>query len=325
MRKSALEDRPGYLDPKLSGLDRALWWLRSHDEDTSRLAILFDASPNHIRQLAYRGKPAGEEQAVHPWLTETLQDSPDPVKPGPTSLERERLGVRPHSETLRLGGQAKEGLTDLEERVENLSGELWEQMRGEKALATLRSFLAHGGKPGHHRFIRLWARVRHLIAETLLSSGRTTSALDQALRSLHLSRIAFQESDDPFDLDRVAKSALLASQAHLLRAEPGSSSFYLDLCKRACERVGTELGADYYRQRGVVAFQEQDDETALVHFERATEVLPDSIEPAHQSRNYEPRTFSERQLNLLTRDWDGALELVEYVTTRISVLALARP
>ena len=204
----------------------------------------------------------------------------------------------------------------LESQVERLGVEFWSGVRHGVGLKRFRDILIQIGRPADYLRIRILARVRQLLAETYAHAGYSSSAIKEGLISLLLSRAAHQSSGEAVDLERFAKTALIVSQGHLLRSEPQRAAHYLDLHQAARVRIGAPLGGEYFRQRGVVAFQAGPDGDAesRKNFEQAMIVLADTIEYGRPKKLHEVLNIGTRQMNLIGKvNWDGAAELVSYM------------
>ena len=304
------------LRPALAGLDSASCWLRENGISTRRLASLFGSTPNHIRQLVYRGKHSLRKPPVDRFLTDPVVPPADPFGP-PTTPLRRSLGVRLHEDAVILNRRERGRLEELENKVESAAEQVFSGVRYETGIPMLRSLASEIGYPAHHRRIRLLGRIRQLTAETLLHSGRSASALDYGLRALHLSRIAYHEFQDPYDLQQLGRSARLISQTYLLRAEPGHACRFLEIHREARARAGKNVRPEYHHQMGTVALQEGDDDTAKSHFQEAMRSLAEMVEDGRAPERHEILDIGARQINLLTpANWDRSQELMDYMLLR---------
>jgi len=224
------------------------------------------------------------------------------------------------SATVTLNPDARDRLESLEARVEQFGTGFWSGVRHGSGISQLREFLVEIGRPAHYRRIRLLARVRQLLAETYAHAGYSASAIEQARISLLLSKTAFAEKEKPHDLEQFAKTALIASQSHLLRYEPKLSAHYLDLYRDATSRISRSPGGEYFRQRGVVAFESgKDADSAALHsFSQAMTTLAETVEFGRAKQRFEVLNIGTRQMNLLGQiNWEGAQELLEYMVTTL--------
>jgi hypothetical protein len=304
------------LRPRISGLAPAIWWLRDHDVPARRIAGLLGITELHERQLAFRGSRDRPKAPIPAFLEDLFNPPADPYG-SISDAQRERLHIRPEIEswTAKLDPKSAGKLDELEIRVEHLGAAFWSGVRHGTGVDRFRALLVDIGRPAHYQRIRVLARLRQLIAETYAHAGYSSSARSQGLTAMLLSRAAYQDSGQPIDLERFAKTALIVSQAHLLRQEPDQAKFILDLHRGARERINAPLGGEYYRQRGAVAFQfgpEFDDE-ARINFTLAARTLSETVEYGRPKQLYEVLNIGPRQMNLLTPDWDGSQELLDFI------------
>lgn len=307
------------MTPKVAGLASAVAWLRDHDIPAREIAALLGITETHARQLAYRGQ----------WHVRDNSPPVDAANPISDEL-RESLKIRPKIESwmVRLKPAARFQLTELEARVEQFGVGFWSGVRYGTGITQLRQLLIEIGRPAHYRRIRLLARVRQILAETYAHVGYSSSAIEQARTSLLLSKAAHDEKQDPYDLEQLAKTALIASQSHLLRYEPKQLTHYLDIYRDAAARIGQPFGGEYYRQRGIVAFQsgKDADNAALQNFGQAMTGLAETVEYGRTKEPYEVLNIGTRQINLLGKiNWEGAQELLDYMVATLPVGAIHIP
>ena len=314
----ATDDGSNAFQPKLAGFDSAIAWLANHDVPASRVAGLFGTNENHIRQLGHRGRRGKQKYVVDPWLVSPVTSPNNPFET-PNAAFKQRIGLRKEEDTVHLYRRDRRRLTELEEKIDLLGREFWRGVRFGAGLQRLRNLRQEIGFVSHVPRIRLRARLEHLVAETHLHVGRSASALQTAFLALHLWRTAWAESQDAFDLRGIARTALLLSQAHLLRHEPDTARGYLDLHEHASSRARSAPGAEFYRQRAVASFQEHRWDQSCVDFERAASALAVTVEYGRGKERYEVLNIGQRQLNLLTPvNWEGALELLAYMESALS-------
>jgi len=113
-----------------------------------------------------------------------------------------------------------------------------------------------------------------------------------------------------------------------LRYEPKQSTHYLDIHRDAAARIGQPLGGEYFRQRGVVAFQsgKDADNAALRNFGQAMTELAETVEYGRTKEPYEVLNIGTRQINLLGKiNWEGAQELLDYMVATLPVGAIHIP
>jgi hypothetical protein len=302
------------LEPRVADLGPAVMWLDPH-LTTTEIADVFGITETHVRQLRYRAAWQPAKLQVPTKLTAPLIPPADPFASVPDDL-REVLRVRPKEDSIAVvrNGREKVRLGLLEKQIEQMGVSFWSGVRFGAGLSPLHELLSYVGRPAHPRRIRALARLRQLIAESYVHTGYSRSAIEEGLQSLHLSRVAFDESGDAADLEALAKTALLISQSHLLRQEWALAKRFLDMHQQAHARIRLPLGGEYHRQRGAVAFQCGEDEIARRWFGEATNVFSETIEYGRHKQRYEILTMGQRQTNLLGAvDWDGSQELLEYM------------
>ena len=206
--------------PKVSGFSSAAAWLRDHDVPAKRIAELFHITETHARQLVFRGQWRIGQPNIPAVLENPFRPPADPFGPVADDL-RDRLSIRPRidSWTVTLDKAERRGLDDLEALVEELGVAFWSGVRHGTGLARLRAMLQYIGRPAHFRRIRILARLRYLLAETYTHAGYSSTAIEQALTSMLLSKAAFDEGSEALDLERFGNVALLISQSYLLRQD----------------------------------------------------------------------------------------------------------
>lgn len=305
--------------PGIAGLDSAIAWLRDAGLAPERIASLFKIRPNHVRQLAFRGKHSCGVQIVHPFLIDPLTPPENPFAK-PSSALRETLRVvRPHEDSVILDRAERRRLEGLEQEIETRGVTFWTGVRFETGLAPLFALLPKIGYPAHHHRIRLLARLQQLICETLLHSGRSASAIDHGLRSLHLYRIAQHESGFKADFENIGRSARLIAQGYLLRAEPVMSQRFLAIHRQACDRAGVKARPEYYEQMATIAFQQGEYGAARPLYQRAMQELGETVDYGRPRLEHEVLDIGARQMNLLPPvDWEKSRDLLNFMVNRLA-------
>jgi hypothetical protein len=298
--------------PEISGFADSMAWLRQRDVSAREIGDFFGTTAVNVRQIIWRYAPSRKITVVHPFLSEPLSDAAGIYQPVPKFL-RKMLGIRDHEDSVILDRSAKRRLRQLEDQVEQLGGEFWSGVRYATGLRRFAELLPKVGYSAHHERIRLLARIRQLIAETHLHSGRTASAINEGLSSVHLYRTAFQESDWKDDLQGLGRSARLISQAFLLRHRPDMALHYLDIHQRASHAAGVEPRPEYYHQMAIAAFQEREDEFAPANLLIAMQKLRDTLDYGIPKREHEIRDIGERALNLIRGNWESSSQLLDYM------------
>ncbi len=303
------------LRPRVSGLSSPIAWLRDRDVPVKLIADELEIKELYVRQLAYRGNWRNRQPGILPWLEAQFNSPADPF--GTVSDEvRRDLGIRPAIEswTVDIRPPDRTRLGDLEERIEQFGTEFWDGVRFGVGLSRLKAMLIDVGRPARLDRVRAKARIRHLIAETYTHAGYSRSAITEGLAALLLWRAAHEQSHDTHDLEQYARTALIISQSHLLRQEPGRAQHFLDLYQAARNRIDRPLGGEYFRQRGAVAFQNGDDQEARRNFKSAMKILAETIEYGRPKEEHEVLNIGTRQMNLLTPvNWEDAQKLHNYM------------
>lgn len=300
--------------PTLADLASVAAWLKDKGFRSDYIASLFQTNANYARQLVLRGN---REKTAHRKLPLV---NLDPLV-RPTDSLRGLLGVRPHEESGNMDQDASARsvkIADLEQRVEQAAEGFWNGVRFERSLPAFRALLVLIGNPAHPRLIRLKARVRQLIAETLLHSGRVVSSLEEGLRSLFLCRVAYHESvGDPYDLEQLGRTARLISQAHLLRGEISETRRYLEIHRQASESAGIPTRPEYFHQLAVAAIQHGEGVAVVEPLLReAMNRLSEIREFGRHKAQHEVLDIGIRQINLVRNDWYKASELLSYMSDR---------
>ncbi|HEX3683154.1 MAG TPA: hypothetical protein VHU83_11505 [Bryobacteraceae bacterium] len=292
------------LTNNLASIRDAISWLLEHGVSTSDTASLLKTNPNYIRQLVFRAR-RGTGKSLVPAV---LSSYDDPAKT-PSAGLRAWLGVRPVEDFVVLDSAEKKRLNGLLEATENEGAAFWQGVRFENGIPRYRRLLPLVGYPSHFRRIRLFARLKQLIAETYLHSGRITAALEEGMRSFALSSVAYHESESPHDLEQVGRTARLISQAFLLLADYSNTLRYLNIHARICERIGIAPRPEYFHQLATVHFLNGEDDLARTSFKRAMERLADTVDYGQAKQKHEVLDIGCRQLHLLDGNWEGAQEL----------------
>ena len=308
------------LEPSVSGLSGAVAWLRKRDVSVAWIAEHFRTTPNHVRQLAHRGSLGRANDDIPPVLTYELFPPQDPFELPQRAWLGPVCGIRGKPNKLGLTRKARARIQDLEEQIETFGTTFWSHVRFADGVDPLLHFEEQLGYPSHYRFVRVLARLHQLLSENHVHVGFARSAIKEGLKSIHLSRFAYHDSGESrFDLEQIAKTALLISQACLLRMEGGSAEKYLDLYEAATERARLSPGGEYFRQRGVVRFQSGQDDAARPCFEKAAIELAHSRSYGKDRMPHEVLNIGQRQTNLLgTPDWDQAQELFDYMLKHLA-------
>lgn len=283
-------------------------WLQKRNLTSADIASLFGTTPVNVRQIIWRH--AHRKSAVVTALLEPVLVS-GPLAGVPASV-RQLLGIRPHEDSVVLDASGRRRLDQLEEEVEQAASVFWSGVRHGTGLLQLSALLPKVGYISHHRRIRLKARIHQLICETNLHWGRSASAINEGLASLHLFRIAGEESGQLDDFNWLGRSARLISQAYLLRQEPAMARRFLEVHRVCCEAAGVGVRPEYFHQLAIAALQDgAADERIPTHLRTAMHRLSETEDNGRPRPEHEVRDIGERALNLLHHDWDRSCELLE--------------
>ena len=230
------------LNPKVSGLGSAIVWFRDHDLSDIRIGEILGISPGHVRQLAFRDQWRIRRPRILGQLEDLLRPPADPFGPVPDEVRRTlKIRSRYDSEMVKPDRASSLKVEALDDQLDQLGAQFWSGVRYGIGLKRFGNILAQLSSPADYRKIRVLARVRHLLAETYAHAGYSSSAIEEGLASLVLSRAAHDTSGEALDLERYAKTALIVSQGHLLRNEPDRAAHYLDLHRDARLRLALRL------------------------------------------------------------------------------------
>jgi hypothetical protein len=312
-------DDAALFQPSLASLDRTIAWLADHGLSTKDLVVKFHTSPNHIRQLVSRGRHPLRKEPLSPRWVDALHES-GPFNPL-SREDRRALGVRPEPDSVELNHRQQTRLVDLEEEAERLVADRWNLVRFGSGASRIREVLARIRYPNYHRRVRVKAQLHQLLCEISIHSGQSATSLQEGIKSLHLSRIAYSDSDSCDDLIQIARTARLLSQAHLLRNEPDQALPYLWIHEGASLAAGVSVNPEHYHQMAGVAFQFADshsDVFARKMYAEAMLALADAAEDGVPIKDHEIADIGSRQRNLLDANWDAAQELHVYMMNSLA-------
>jgi len=290
----------------LGQLAPAVAWLRERGVQSDRLAVAFRTTRTHIRVLAHRGRH---------WPFGVIEGSVPSRAVVP--LQARELDLPPHEDEAPLGRQGRARLERLEQEIETVALSANADWLLEEAIKRLRRLSSRLGRPHSVRLLRLRARIRLHLAWCSVHAGLTRSAYLYALRSIDDSQYAFRETGDPQYLEWLSEVALVASNAQLLRRRPNHADAFLQLAVDALSAAAIPLGSEYFRQRGVAAFQRGEDVAARSWFTTAgSSAINASAAPIAESA-------SLRHLAALRPvDWEVATSLLARVRQRHPAEAL---
>ena len=290
-------------------------WLRDRSVSAHEVGEIFGITEGNVRQTIWRYAPSRKITVIPPFLSEPLANPGRIYEPVPALLRR-MLGVREHEDSVILDREGKRRLSDIEDRVEELGCQFWSGVRYAAGLRRFTELLPQVGYSAHHRRIRLLARIRQIICETHLHSGRAASAINEGLASIHLYRIAFQQLERQSawktDLEGLGRTARLVAQAYLLRREPDMARHYLDIHQQASEGAGLPPRPEYFHQLATAAFQIGEDDSVPDNLATAANRLRDIKDDGKPRAEHEIRDIGQRALYLVRGDWYGSAELLDY-------------
>jgi hypothetical protein len=223
------------------------------------------------------------------------------------------VGIRSYTEIWRRSEKASRTLNWLAGQVEtqfNQSVQDYQFLAGAKRLSQLKQKLGHMSEG---RRIALAGVLEQKISWLLVHSGHARSAVSHASQSLWLLQTAYYRLDRKDDAREFIKSALIASQANLLASRPAAAIQILDLIGDASATIGTQIGSEFYRQRGVALFQlgSKHDDEANKCFEQAGVQMKRLGEASSEAQVL---MTSARHMSLLHRpNWDKAMKVSEAV------------
>lgn len=311
------ESLPAEFNQPISGFAPELEWLMQHGLASEKVGHLFGINATHVRQVIWRARHRTGACGIRPGLRNALL-LPDAIyEPVPRQV-RGLLGIRSDEDSVVLDARAKVKLDELWERVEQLGTQFWSGVRFSTGLARFTHLLPLIGHAGRCERIRLLARLRQFISENHLHMGRTVSAINQGLASIHLSRVAHQESGSKGDLESLSRTARLVAQAHLLRREPQEARHYLEMHKTAARAGGSIERPEYFHQLAVAALQEGDDNVSLANLNDAMGRLRNIKDHGQAKEEHEVRDIGERAMNFLKGNWHASRELQEFMISRYS-------
>jgi hypothetical protein len=277
----------------------AMVWLRQQAEvPIGRLAVAFGITPNYVRQLLYRGRQIGRDQAA----------------PGAhviSACNTRQLGFRREEDSEGASEARDRNIDALRERSDHIYRTLSTGsgfLEGARQLKGLQQFI---GFPSTHAWMRLRSELHQRRAWFLVHTGHVSSAIEEAELAIasanYASRQARYGRDARADLKIVMDAALIASHANLLRQTPHEALGWLEDVEDASEAGGLRVGSDYYRQRGVYLFQIGEDTAAHRYFDKSREIMEELRETGTEA---ELRYTGPRHSYLLRQDWTAAVTLV---------------
>jgi hypothetical protein len=286
---------------RLAQLGPAFSWLLDRGVASSRLASVFGTSSQNVRVIASRARTRAKDQ-----VEETTAQAIRLVRPGPDYVVRTVARNRK--------------LDALRSEIEETVREHATTYRFSEGIRALRHLLPRIGYPQDWRRIAILANAHQQMAWFSVHLGRSESAAREARQAQELWHAAHTESSSPDHIAQYVKAALIESQAWLLARRPQNANRALDVAHHAAESIGSQLGSDHYRQRGVALFQLREDEPAARQFSRAAIAM----ERLHEAEVPEQVSMTgARHIHLLgSPDVEGAEELSTVVLRRFGEASL---
>jgi hypothetical protein len=270
-------------------------WLLSYGVTSERIASAFGLTAVNVRVIASRvqSRSAATQEDVHP------------VHLVPIAVEKVRLGIRSELEESVEGGERSlETIRQILRETADASQTEYEFARGSAALKQLLPMI---GYPSDSRRVDLLGQLHFRIGWFNCHLGNSSAAISHAESAMDLFRTAFHESGDRSAVDRYVLAGLVRSQSLLLSQRPEEAVALLDLIAEAAHSVGSPLGSDHFRQRGVAMLQMFEDEAAAKHFvesSRKMEALGEAKSMAQLAMT------GRRHLHLLgSPNCDGMMEI----------------
>jgi hypothetical protein len=286
------------MEMRLSQFGPSLAWLLSRDVPASRLAEIFNTTPENVRVIAFRARHAapGTESDVTQLAVAPSAEFPASagVRAGPDDV------VRTPAKTRNL----EKIKSEIDRTVEIYSA----QYAFPEGARALRRILPKIGFAGDARRIALAALLHQNIAWFLVHGGQSESAARESALARDLWRFAFHETGDRAYADSYIHSALIGSNALLLTRQPKQSWQLLDAARDAAHAISAATGSELLRQRGVALFLLREDEQAVVHFRMAAESmrrLGEAKNPAHLLMT------GSRHTSLAELNWESAQEVFD--------------
>lgn len=276
-------------------------WLLRCGVTSQRLAGLFGTTAVNIRVAASRSRAVRIEQPAEKTLADIV-----PCE------ERQGLGIRPEPDEVLDSAQRRARLKDLAERIELAAEEGRRRYAYEDAITALRRQLPYFGCPSDSRRIALLARLEYHLAWFNTHLGHSATAIRHGRRSMGLWRTAYGETAARAVAHGYAsafvESALVVSHTYLLTARPAQALDVLALAEAAAAHIHQPLGSDFFRQRGVAAFQLGDDTRSKEAFEQAERTM---LERSEARNLASPAMTGRRHLGLLSAKtgWEDMLEI----------------
>jgi hypothetical protein len=287
---------------RLAQFGPAFAWLLDHGVASSRLASVFATSSQNVRVIASRSRRPSADVALE-YADEAARRL---VRSGPDFVVRTPARCRK--------------LDALRHKIDDTVRLFATAYRFSEGIQALKQILPRIGYPQDSRRIALLANLHQQMAWFHVHLGRSESAAREAQQARGLWQAAHVESGSQEHVAEYVKAALIESQAWLLARRPENASRTLDIAQHAAESIGSGLGSDHYRQRGVALFQLRENEPAAEQFRRAA-VAMDRMNEAEFPEQVS--MTGARHIHLLgSPDVDGSEELSAVVLRRFGERSL---
>lgn len=243
------------------------WLIRYAGLNSKQIAAAFRISDARVRKICERhpfSRQSGPLISELDYVERAMLHRPLIVVP--TADLRHELGISEAPDFVDLTKHDRAAIETLAAQVEVDSSQAIAIGRVEDGLAQMRLLIRQLGRPQSAARIRLLARLRHHSAWLLIHMGRTRSAIDQARRSMALSAVAFHESNNRIDQERLVETAQVLSMAYAMRNSPEHSLSILAMVRKIYHALGTQPAAEYHRQVGTGLLLLGSDEEAEQQF-----------------------------------------------------------
>lgn len=288
--------------PDLSG---AIRWLRERGLSPKQVADILKLSSNHVNVALHRNRQREASKRIAPLLSS--------VDGRAANVKRAEDFFRPKGLAPQLHQPKR--IRELEEQFDAFGRRAWEGIRYLSGTYELGYTLRALSRPStvNVPLLRLQARAYYFEAETYLHAGYARSALDFGLKSFGNWEYVYQQTRDPWDMERLAKTILLISSSFTSRRDVLRARQWLDIARKAFEGADPAKqrtpDPEYLRQvastqRNTGAIVDARQNLAL-----AEQILCDSQDTTEAA----VKDMGERVLNVIadTPEWDKSRELLQ--------------
>jgi hypothetical protein len=272
-------------------------WLLSYRVTSERIASTFGLTAVNVRVISSRGYDPGHGPRSDIRAVELV----------PTEEEKAALGIRPGLDETLDSRRRRLSLDAIAQALQEGADATEGEYEFARKAAALRRLLPQIGYPSDSRRVDLLGQLHFRIGWLNCHLGNSSAAIHHAAAAMDLFRTVYHESGDRSAVDRYVLAGLVRSQSLLLSQRPEEAIALLDLNADAAKSVGSPLGSDHFRQRGVAMLQLFKEEAAAKHFiesSRKMEALGEATSVAQKAMT------GDRHLHLLGRpDFDGMMEI----------------